>query len=69
MIYDTDKIDKLHHIVNMYHYEQFELKLGMCGEGGLLTNFSEFHEDHANSTMFSQRSRKIYWTDLALCML
>ncbi len=34
------------------HCEWFELKLGMCGEEGLLTNFPKFHGDCATSTMF-----------------
>ncbi len=46
------------------HCEWFELKLGMCGEVGLLMNFLKFHGDRASSTMFSQRCHKTYWTDL-----
>ncbi len=46
------------------HCEQFELKLGMCGKEGLLTNFLKFHGDRTTSTMFSQRCRKTYQTDL-----
>ncbi len=44
--------------------EWFELKLGMRREEGLLTNFPKFHEDRATDTMFSQRCRKTYRTDL-----
>ncbi len=58
-------------MTSIYHHpywerccERFELKLGMRGDKGLLTNFPKFHEDHATSTMFSQRCRKTYWTDL-----
>ncbi len=36
----------------------------MCSEEGLLTNFPQFHGDHATSTMFSQPCRKTYRTDL-----
>ncbi len=46
------------------HCEPFGLKLGMCGEEGLLTNFPKFNGDRATSTMFSQHCRKTYWTDL-----
>ncbi len=34
------------------HCERFELKLGMHGEEGLLTNFIKFHRDFATCTMF-----------------
>ncbi len=46
------------------HCEWFELKFGMRGEKGLLTNFLRFHGDRADSTMFSPRCRKTYQTDL-----
>ncbi len=46
------------------HCERFELKLGMRGDGGLLTYFRKFHVDRATSTMFLQRCRKTYRTDL-----
>ncbi len=46
------------------HCVRFELKLGMRGEEGLLTNFFKFHGDLATSTMFSQRCRKTYRTNL-----
>ncbi len=36
----------------------------MCGEEGLLANFSKFHGDRASSIMFSQQRPKTYWTDL-----
>ncbi len=42
------------------HCEWFDLKLGMHGENGLLTNFPKFHGDHATSTMFLQQCRKTY---------
>ncbi len=38
--------------------ERFELKLGMHGEEGLLTNFPKFHGDRATSTTFLQRCCK-----------
>ncbi len=41
------------------HYEQFELKLGMCGEEGLLTNFSEFHGDRTSGTVFAVLSQNL----------
>ncbi len=63
-IYDTDKTDKLHRIAIMYLTEWFELKLGMRGEEGLLTNFPKFHGDRATSTMFSQCCHKTKKTDL-----
>ncbi len=43
--------------------EWFELKLGMCGEEGLLTNFSKFHGNRATSTIFLQHCHKTYQTD------
>ncbi len=45
------------------HCEQFELKLGMRREEGLLTNFSKFHGDYATSTMFLRLCPKTYQTD------
>ncbi len=42
----------------------FELKLGIRGEKGLLTNFLKFHGDRATSTMFSQHCCKTYLIDL-----
>ncbi len=48
------------------HWEWFELKLGMCREEGLLTNFPKFHVDSTTSTMFSQYCRKTYRTDLVI---
>ncbi len=40
--------------------ERFELKLGMRGEEGLLTNFPKLHGDRATSTMFSQHCHNTY---------
>ncbi len=34
----------------------------MCEEEGLLTSFLKFHEDHATSTIFSQRYYNTYCT-------
>ncbi len=45
-------------------WERFKLKLGMHREKGLSMNFPMFHGDRATSTMFSQRCRETYWTDL-----
>ncbi len=36
----------------------------MRGKEGLLMNFSKFHKDRTTGTMFLQRCRKIYRTDL-----
>ncbi len=44
--------------------EQFELKLGMRKEEGLLTNFPRFYGERTTSTMFLQRCRKTYWMDI-----
>ncbi len=65
-IYDPDKrqVKSRHKYVS--HCEWFELKLGMCREEGLLTNFPKFHGDHTTSTMFSQSCRKTYRTDLVV---
>ncbi len=46
--------------------EPFELKLGMSGQKGLLTNFPKFHGDLATSTMLLQHCRQTYRTDLVL---
>ncbi len=46
------------------HREQSELKVGICREEGVLTNFHKFHEDRTTSTIFSQHCRKTYRTDL-----
>ncbi len=48
------------------HCEWVELKLGIRGEEGLLTNFPKFHGNHATSTMFSQHCRKTYRTDFVV---
>ncbi len=50
------------------HSEQFKLKLGMHGEEGLSMNFPKFHGDRSNSTMFSQRCRKTYRTNLVISL-
>ncbi len=46
------------------HCEQFQLKLSMCGQEGLLTNFPNFHGNRTTSTTFLQRCHKTYQTDL-----
>ncbi len=43
----------------MPHCEQFELKLGMRREEGLLTNFPKFHGDGATSTCFRNAVTKL----------
>ncbi len=48
------------------HCAWFELKLDMHREEDLLTNVPKFDGDCTTSTMFSQRCRKTYRTDLVL---
>ncbi len=54
------------HLKYVSHCEWFELKLGICGEEGLLTNFPKFHLDRTTSAMFLQHCHKTYRTDLII---